>query len=361
MYDPDILPLFVAEMDTPLAPPIEQALAAAIARGDVGYAHPGRLPEAFAGFAERHYGWKPDPGHMVVVPDVLRGISEVLKLVSSPGAGVVVNTPVYAPFFAMIPAAGRRVVESPLRQEPDGGYLLDLEALDRDLGGDGVEVLLLCNPHNPTGLVLRPDELKDVATIAERHRVRLLVDEIHAPLIFPGYTHTAFATVAAEAAAEAIVFVSASKAFNLPGLKASLAVAGGDAGWARLAELPIEVTFGTGLLGVIGGEAAFTACDEWLAALLRGLDHNRAHLGELLAQQLPDVGYVPPQATYLAWLDLRALGLGDDPAEILRERGRVALASGPTFGAPGRGYARLNLATSPTLLAEAVRRIATAV
>jgi cystathionine beta-lyase len=361
MYDPDVLPLWVAEMDTPLAPPIGQALAAAVTRGDVGYAHPGRLPEAFAGFAQRHYGWTPDPAHMVMVPDVLRGIGEVLKVVSSPGAGVVVNTPVYAPFFAMIPAAGRRVVESPLRREDDGSYHFDLDALDRDLAPDGVEVLLLCNPHNPTGLVLRPDELKDIAAIAERHRVRLLVDEIHAPLTYPGHGHTAFGTVAADAAAEAIIFVSASKAFNLPGLKASLAVAGGDAGWARLAEVPIEVTFGSGLLGVIAGETAFAKGDEWLSALLRGLDHNRALLAELLARHLPEVGYVPPQSTYLAWLDMRALGLGDDPAEALREQGRVALSSGPTFGAPGRGYARLNFAASPTVLTEAVRRMASVV
>jgi cystathionine beta-lyase len=273
---------------------------------------------------------------------------------------VVINTPVYHPFFTMIPAAGRRVVESPLRREPDGGYRFDLEALDRDLAAVGVEVLLLCNPHNPTGLVHSLAELEAIAEIAQRHQVRLLVDEIHAALTYPGHPHTAFATVPADAAAESIIFVSASKAFNLPGLKASLVVAGGEAAWTRLAELPVEVTFGTGLPGVIAGEAAFGACDDWLAALMRGLDHNRRLLADLLAEQLPGVGFVPPQATYLAWLDLRGLDLGDDPAEPLRERGRVALASGPSFGAQGKGYARLNLATSPTILAEGVRRMVAA-
>ncbi len=328
-----------------------------MARGDTGYAHPGRLREAFAGFAQRHFGWSPDPGQMVVVPDALRGISEVLKLVSSPGAGVVVNTPVYAPFFVMIPTAGRRVVESPLHRERTGEYRYDLEALDRDLAADGVEVLLLCNPHNPTGVVLSPAELAAIAELARRHRVRLLVDEIHAPLTYPGHPHTAFATVAGDAAAESIIFASASKAFNLPGLKASLVVAGGDPAWARLAEMPIEVTFGTGLPGVIAGEVAFSACDDWLAALMQGLDLNRRLLADLLAERLPGVGFIPPQATYLAWLDLRALHLGDDPAEPLLERGRVALSSGPTFGTQGSGYARLNFATSPTILTEAVRRM----
>jgi cystathionine beta-lyase len=357
-YDPDVLPLFVAEMDTPLAPAIAETLIAAIERGDTGYAHPGRLREAFAGFAQRHYGWSADPAQMVVVPDAIRGISEALKLVSSPGAGVVVNTPVYAPFFIMIPAAGRRLVESPLRREPTGEYRYDLEALDRDLAADGVEVLLLCNPHNPTGVVLAPAELDAIADMAQRHRVRLLVDEIHAPLTYPGQRHTTFATVPAEAAADSIIFASASKAFNLPCLKASLVIAGGEPAWARLAEMPIEVTFGTGLLGVMAGEVAFEACDDWLAALVRGLDHNRRLLADLLAERLPGVGYIPPQATYLAWLDLSALDLGDDPSEPLLERGRVALASGPTFGTQGNGHARLNLATSPTILTEAVRRMA---
>jgi len=360
-YDPDVLPLFVAEMDTPLAPPITTALTEAMSRGDTGYAHPGALREAFAGFAQRHFGWSPDPARMAVVPDVLRGISEVLKIVSTPGAGVVVNTPVYAPFHVMIPAAGRQVVESPLHREPNGTYRYDLEALDRDLAPAGVEVLLLCNPHNPTGLVLSAAELGTIAEIAQRHRVRLLVDEIHAPLTYPAHVHTAFATVPAEAAAESIIFASASKAFNLPGLKASLVIAGGDPAWARLAELPIEVSFGTGLPGVVAGEVAFLSCDDWLTALMRGLDHNRRLLADLLAEKLPGVGYVPPQATYLAWLDLRGLGLGDDPAQPLVEQGRVALSSGPTFGTPGLGHARLNFATSPTILAEAVRRMAAAV
>jgi cystathionine beta-lyase len=297
---------------------------------------------------------------MVVVPDAVRGITEVLRLVCSPGAGVVVNTPVYPPFFGLIAAAGCRVVESPLRREPTGEYRYDLEALDRDLATDGVEALLLCNPHNPTGLVLSTAEVAAIAETAQRHRVRVLADEIHAPLTYPGHRHTAFPTMSNGAGAESIIFASASKAFNLPGLKASLVIAGGEPAWARLSQLPIEVTFGTGLFGVLAGEVAFWECDEWLRALLRGLDHNRHLLTGLLREQLPEVGYVPPQATYLAWLDLRALGLGEDPAEHLREWARVALASGPLFGAPGRGHARLTLATSPVIVTDAVARIAAA-
>jgi cysteine-S-conjugate beta-lyase len=357
-FEDDVLPMFIAEMDTPLAPPVLAALTGALHRGDTGYVSSYALPEAYAAFAARHFGWAPDPGHMLLVPDVLRGISEVLRLVSSPGAGVVVNTPVYAPFLTLIPAAGRRVVASPLRRSPDGSYGYDLDALDRDLARDGVEVLLLCNPHNPTGLVSTPAELATVAELAHRHGVRVLADEIHAPLVYPGHRHTAFATVPSPAAAEAVVFVSASKAFNLPGLKAALAVAGGPAAWQLIREVPPEVPFGAGVLGVIASAAAYTAGDEWLASLVAGLDANRRLLADLLARHAPHVGYTPPQGTFLAWLDLRAGGLGDDPAEPLLERGRVALSSGPTFGPEGKGYARLNFATSPELLTEGVRRIA---
>jgi cystathionine beta-lyase len=165
-------------------------------------------------------------------------------------------------------------------------------------------------------------------------------------------------TIDAEAAGRAIAFVSASKAWNLPGLKAALAVACGADGWALLSTLPRDVTFGTGLLGVIANEAAFLDGEPWLDALLAGLDDNRGLLATLLAQQLPAVGYVPPQGTFLAWLDLRGLALAEEPADVLRESGRVALYPGPMFGAPGRGHVRLNFATSPELLEEGVRRMA---
>jgi cystathionine beta-lyase len=355
-YGPDVLPLWVAEMDTPLAPPIAAVLAEAVARGDTGYVDPGALPEAFAGFASRRWGWSPDPRRMSVVPDVLHGLQDVLQLVSAPGDGVVVNTPAYPPFFALLAAIDRMVVTSPLGRTDAGGFFLDLERLERDLARPEVTVYLGCNPHNPTGLVLRPDELAAVAAIARRHGVRVLMDEIHAPLTYPGITHTPYATVAGTDSA--IVLVSASKAWNLPGLKAALAVAAGGEGWAALSRLAPEVVFGAGLFGVIASEAAWAEGEAWLAALMAGLDRNRAVFADLLARHLPEVGYHPPDATYLAWLDLSRLELGDDPAAALLERAGVALSPGPTFGEEGRGWARLNLATSPAIITEAVQRIA---
>jgi cystathionine beta-lyase len=354
-YADDVLPLWVAEMDTPLAPPVRAALAGAVELGDTGYAHADGLPEAFAAFAADRFGWSPDPARMVLVPDVMQGIVNVLRVVSEPGAAVVVNTPAYPPFFSFLHNAGWRVVESPLAGSAADGYVLDLDRLAEDLAAPGVAAYLLCNPHNPTGLVLSAAELAAIAELAATRGVYVLADEVHAPLTYPGAVHVPYLSV--PGAGRAFAFVSASKAWNLAGLKAALVVTG-PAGADDLARLPIEVSFGAGLFGVIAAEAAFRHGVPWLDSLLPGLDANRRLLGDQLAAELPAVGYHPPQATYLAWLDCTRLGLGDDPAEAFERDGRVAVNPGPQFGAPGRGHVRVNLATRPDLLAEGVRRMA---
>jgi cystathionine beta-lyase len=353
-----VLPLFVAEMDVALAEPIATALGRAVADGDVGYADPGSLAEAFAGFAADRFGWPVDPAHVALIPDVVQGLRAVLDVVSAPGDGVVVNPPVYPPFYGFVAAAGRRIVGSPLGRDAAGRYHLDLDRLEADLARPDVRVYLLCHPHNPTGLVLRPDELVRIGELATRHGVTVLSDEIHAPLVYPGAVHTPLAHVGVPGV---ITFVSASKAWNLPGLKAALAVAGDATGQSILDKLPEELPFGSGLLGVIASEVAFTDGRAWLDELLVALDTNRRYLGQLLSQRLPGVRYAVPDATYLAWLDCTALDLGDDPAAALLSTAGVALHSGPLFGAGGAGFARLNFATSPSILDEAVARIVAAV
>ncbi|WP_248962706.1 MalY/PatB family protein [Sphaerisporangium perillae] len=354
-YPPDVLPVWVAEMDTPLAEPIAAALAAAIERGDTGYAVAGGLPEAFARFAARRFGWHTDPSAIRLVPDVMAGIVEVLHVVTEPGDRIVVNTPAYPPYFYWLPRIGRQVVESPLTLGPEG-FRLDLSALERDFAA-GATAYLLCSPHNPTGLVFTEEELLAVARLAERYGVRVVADEIHAPLVYAEARHVPFASLDASASARSITLTSASKAWNLAGLKAALAVPGAEAG-ADLAAVDLEVSESAGLFGVIASEVAFTACEPWLDELMAGLTANRALLRDLLAERLPEVGYQPPQATYLAWLDLRALGLGDDPAEWFLRKGGVALYSGHKFGTPGHGFARFNFATSPERVADAVGRMA---
>ncbi|NUW34683.1 aminotransferase class I/II-fold pyridoxal phosphate-dependent enzyme [Nonomuraea sp. SMC257] len=344
-------------MDTPLAEPVAAALINAVNRGDTGYALAGRLPEAFAGFAARQYGWHPDASAARLVPDVMSGIVEVLQIISEPGDRVVVNTPGYPPFFYWLERIGRRVVQSPLAVGPDG-HRLDVDRLERDFAA-GARVYLLCNPHNPTGLVLTRDELTRVAELADRYHVRVVVDEILAPLTYPGARHVPFPSLDSPAAARSIALVSASKAWNIAGLKAALAVPG-PAAHADVAAIHEEVSEGAGLLGVLAAEAAFTHGDPWLRRLITALDGNRRLLAAQLADHLPGVGHHPPRAGYVAWLDCRALGWGDDPAQVFLRQGKVGLSSGLRFGPEGRGFVRLNFATAPERLTEAVTRMAAA-
>ncbi|MBB6033874.1 cystathionine beta-lyase [Phytomonospora endophytica] len=355
MYEPDVLPLFVAEMDSALAPPVAAALTAAVERGDTGYPHPGRFPAAFTAFAERRYGWVV-PSEPVLVADVMVGLMAALDEVCGPGDAVVVSTPAYPPFFRNLELSGRRLVSSPLKVSAEG-FALDLDRLEADFAS-GAKAYLLCNPHNPCGLAYSRAELLAVAGLAERYGVRVVADEIHAPLTMPGVGHVPFASLDTEASALAYTAVSASKAWNLAGLKAALLVSG--AACARPASAR-DLEEHVGHLGVLGGTAAFEEGEEWLDGLRAAIAVNAAWLGAELARRLPEVAYFPPRATYLAWLDFRALGLGDDPAEVLREKGRVALVPGLDFGAEGAGFARLNLATSPAILAEGVDRIVKAV
>lgn len=358
LYGDDVLPLWVAEMDVLPPEPVARALSRAMALGDTGYPWARDYAEALAAFAERHWGWSPDPGRARLVPNVMLGVSEVLKVVTGPGDAVVLNPPVYPPFFAFVRNLGRRVVEAPLGA--DGR--LDLEALDAAFGearrGGRPAAYLLCSPHNPTGVVHTRAELMATGELAAHHGVRVVVDEIHAPLVHEPGTFTPFLSLPVGSAAFSLM--SASKAFNLAGLPSALATAGADA-QHDLAAMPEEVAFGASHVGSLAQAAALRDGDLWLAALVSGLDENRHLLADLLAEHLPEVGYHVPEATYLAWLDCRALGLGPDPAAVFRERGRVALSPGPGFGTGGAGHARLNFATSPEILREAVERMARAV
>lgn len=359
VYPPDVLPAWVAEMDFPLAEPITATVRAAVDRGDCGYAEVGELAGAFAGYAAERCGWDVDPAGVFAFPDVMSGVADLLRLVTRPGDGVVINPPVYAPFFSVVEDVERRLVEVPLERRGDD-WRLDLAGLEAAFAA-GARAHLLCNPHNPTGSVLHRSELEALAELADRYGVTVLSDEIHAPLTLPGATHTPYVALGGVAAERGVTLASASKAWNVAGLKCAVVVAGSDAMRAKLSTLPEETPYRCGHLGVLAAVAAFREGGGWLDGLLRRLDDNRRLLSDLLAAHLPDVDYLPPQAGYLAWLDCTGLGLGADPAARFLERGRVALSPGPTFGGPGAGFARLNMGTSPALLEEAVRRMAAAI
>jgi len=353
-YPGDVLPAWVAEMDFPLAEPVKRALREAIDADDTGYPDPGELGAAFAEFAASRHGWEVESASVSPSPDVVGAITAVLQAIAEPGDRVVLNTPVYHPFFAVIEEAGCELTEAPLL---DGE--LDLEAIDREFA-TGAVALILCSPHNPAGSVPTREQLSALADSAARHGAWVLADEIHASLTLPGAEHVPFLTVSEAAAAHGIAFWSASKAFNLAGLRCAEIVTASAQAAAVVERLPVSATH-CGHLGAIGSVAAFREGGAWLDDVLAVLDHNRELLAELLAARLPEVGYRTPQAGYLAWLDFRALDLGPDPSQPILERGRLALSPGPQFGPQGAGFARLNLGTSPALVEEAVERIARAV
>ena len=364
----DVLPLWVAEMDVLLAPTVAHVLHTAIDIGDTGYPSGTAFAEAVGEFASRRWQWHDlEVSRTTLVPDVMLGVVETLRLITDPGDAVIVNPPVYAPFYAFVSHDGRRVIEAPL----DADGRIDLDALEdaftRASASGGKVAYLLCNPHNPTGTVHTADELGGVAERARRFGVRVVSDEIHAPVILPGSRFTPYLSV--PGTEDAFALTSASKAWNLSGLKAALLIAGPESA-ADLRRMPEEVSHGPSHLGVIAHAEAFKTGDDWLDLLLAGLDANRTLLGELVAEHLPAVKYQRPQGTYLAWLDCRQLGFDEEttgglavvadlagPARWFLDHARVALSSGHVFGTGGTGHVRLNFATSQAILTEAISRM----
>jgi cysteine-S-conjugate beta-lyase len=355
-YDEDVLPAWVAEMDFPLAAPIKIALAEAVELDDTGYGYPAALglAEAFAEFAKARLDWEVDPAGVSPAPDVVNAITSLLRTIAKPGDRIVINTPVYHPFFAVIEEVGCELAEVPLVDEQ-----LDVDAIDAEFRA-GAVALILCSPHNPTGTLPTEGQLKTLAAAAAQHGAWVLSDEIHSPLTLPGAHHVPFLSVSDDAREHGIALCSASKAFNLAGLQCAQFVTASERAAAVVEKLPFAATH-AGHFGALATVAAYRDGAPWLDDVIAVLDHNRALLAELLATDLPEIGYTPPRAGYLTWLDLRALDLGDDPTEALLERGRVALNPGPSFGPQGKGFARMNIGTSPALVEEAVKRIGKAV
>jgi len=361
-FPADYLPMFVAEMDYPLAPVIREALHEAIDLGDTGYVDPrsgGRAAaRALADFAEDRWDWRPEPESMATTTDVSVVIVESLRRLVSPGDGVIITPPVYPPFFALVPEAGATVVEVPLVDDGEE-WALDLAGIDAAFAA-GARGILLCNPHNPLGLVHSREQLEALAAIVDRHGGFVVSDEIHGPLVHTDASFTPYLDVSAAAREHGIAAHSASKAFNLAGLKCGFFVTAGERMRALVRSLPEEVTFRTGLFGVLATRAGFNEGRDWLDATIEAIEVNRRLLTEYLAELLPAAGYREPKASYLAWLDLREYGWGEDPARVLRRAAGVVLSNGPKFGEQGRGFARMNLACAPELLREAVERISAA-
>lgn len=359
---PGTIGAFVAEMDFTTAPEVSKSMKDAIDIGQTGYLPPGiaqGLREAVAAWYDRQ-GWKIDPAHVSPIPDVLTGLKATLALYSEPGVPVILPTPAYMPFFRIPGDYDREIIEVPMIED-DGYYTYDYDAIDKAMEQAGGGVFIHCNPFNPVGRVFTRDEQVKLAEIVERHGGRVFSDEIHAPLVFREHKHLPYASVSDAAAKHTITAVSASKAWNLPGLKAAALVLSNEADAAVWEEKGQMIGHGASTIGVIANTAAFNEGQAWLDETIAYIDRNFTRMKELLAEHLPEVRYREPEGTYITWLDWNAYNLEPSPAEFLREKAGVSLTDGIMCGAPGEGYTRMILAMPTHILEQAVKQMADAV
>ncbi len=362
---PGTIGAWVAEMDFGTAPAVREALHRAIDDDVLGYLSPAtaaELGEAAAAWHAAELGWSVDPERVHAVSDVMAALRVAIEAYSPAGSAVIVPTPAYMPFLEVGEALGREVVQVP-GVVVDGRWRHDLEGIERALVA-GARTLVLCNPHNPTGTVLAREELEAIAALVDRHGARVFADEIHAAIRFDGREHVPYASVSPAAAAHTITGTSASKAWNIPGLKAAQLITSNDADEERYRRFGFSAPHGASTLGVIASTAAYRDGTAWLDEAVGYLQRNRDLLARLLEERLPALDWRPPEGTYLAWLDVGGLcrdgSALPSPATLLRERAGVALTDGALCGAGFEQHVRLVFATPAPVLEEAVERIADA-
>jgi len=357
-YADDVLPAWVADMDFAVAEPIQRMLREMADHCDTGYPlnpRHDRLPAVFAERASQKWSWPVDPHRVEIITDVVQGLYIGIQVFSEPGDGVLMQTPIYPPFLLAPPDSGRRNVLAEL-VAGDSGYEIDFDAL-RAAIDDRTRVFLLCNPHNPTGRAFTRAELEQLAEIALERDLIVLADEIHADLLFDGREHIPFATLGPEVEARTVTLTSATKAFNIAGLRCAVAVMGSRELKTRFNSIHRHVRGGLNGPGMAATAVAWTECEDWLREVRAYLQANRDFLAGFVRDQMPAVRHLPPEATYLAWLDCRELALEPNPGDWFEQHARVGLSRGHTFGDAFAGFARVNFATSRRILTELLERM----
>ncbi len=358
---PDGFGAAVAEMDFGAAPAILDALARLSAAANFGYLPPflaDELAAACAGFEQRRYGWEVDPALIHPVPDVIKALEIAITHFSRPGSPVILPTPAYMPFLVVPGFLGREIIQVQMRNEA-GFFTLDLDAIE-DAFRAGGQLVIFCNPYNPLGRVFAAEEMAQLTGVVHRHGGRVFADEIHAPLVYPGMRHIPYASTSETAASHTLTAVSASKAWNLPGLKCGQVILSNEPDRQRWEEMGMFASHGASNPGVVASIAAYRHGEAWLEDVLAYLDDSRRLLGRLLGGHLPQLRYRPPDGTYLAWLDCTALDLPRSPGEMVIDGAHITVVDGPAFGAGGAGAFRFNFATPQPILAEMVERLAAA-
>jgi len=357
-FPADVLPLWVADMDFPSPPAVVRALHARVEHGFFGYlTEHNDLPEVVAERVAKRYGWRINPEAVVTLPGVIAGFNQALRALTSPGDGMLIQTPVYPPILRSAGNHGLRRDEHPLTRGADGRYTVDLDAFAAALR-ETTRVFLLCNPHNPVGRLYGRAELEGMAAACLRRDTVIVADEIHCDLLLDGRQHAPVASLAPEIEQRTITLMAPSKTFNLPGLKCAVAIIPNAALRERFLAAAGDLVPKINVLGCTAAVAAYREGDTWLEALLGYLKANRDFLVQQVRATLPGVAVAPAEATYLAWLDCRGSArAGRDPYTFFLERARVALNDGVTFGPGGAGFVRMNFGCPRALLAQGLERM----
>ncbi len=363
---PGHLAAFVAEMDFGTAPAVTEALQGVLDASQFGYLPPAAtrdMSQATSEFLSARFGWEVSPSRIYPTADVLSAYEVVLERFTTPGSPVILPTPAYMPFLTLTPMRGREVIQVPMVEDSAGRPAMDLDAIARAFSR-GAELLVLCNPHNPLGIVYTAQELEALAAVVDQHGGRVFSDEIHSPITFPGHSHIPYASVNDTAASHTLTATSASKAWNIPGLKCAQLIVSNDHDQKVFSEFAFMVSHGAATPGVIANTAAFRGGNDWLTDVLGYIDGNRSFLSSLLREHLPEIAYREPEGTYIAWLDARGLpdAKGDRSwAKFFSEEATVGLTDGALCGEAGVDHLRLMLSTPRHILEKIVLQMAAAV
>jgi cystathionine beta-lyase len=357
-YAPDVLPLWVADMDFPSPEPVIRALRERVEHGFFGYGD--EQPEFYEVLVDRlwkRYGWRVTPDAIMHLPGVIPGFNLACRAFAMPGDGLLLQTPVYPPILRAPGNCGLSREEAELVRQPSGRYVIDFDVFAAAIR-ERTRVFLLCNPHNPVGRAWERGELLRMAEICLARNLLICADEIHCDLMFSGHQHLPIASLDPEIERRTITLMAPSKTFNLAGLKSSIAIIPNAALRERFVAAQVDLVKAVNVLGYTATLAAYRDGQPWLDELLRYLEANRDFVAEYVKTRLPGVGMARPEATYLAWLDCRGARLPkNDPYTFFLDTAKVALNDGATFGRPGQGFVRLNFGCPRSILAEGLERM----
>lgn len=364
-YDPDILPAFVAEMDFAIAPPIQHAIEQIVGQQQYGY--PGgaagaatvQVTQAFAKRMQSHFSWSLDPSTAIAVADLVQGTYATVMAFSDSGESILLQTPAYPPFFDAIATSGRKAIPWAF-EKSETTHILNLDALPDS--ASKAKLLVLCNPHNPTGRVLKRDELTRIANYAIEKDMIVVSDEIHADIVYAGSKHIPFASLGADIAARTITLNSATKSFNIPGLRCAVIHFG-----SRELMNRFHRRFPPKLLGACSGismaatVAAWSEGQEWLDEAMIRLSTARDRMIAFFHNEFPEIQVTKPEGTYFGWLDCSALPFNDSAFDFFKSHAKVALSPGESFSPEAARYVRINFATSLPILDEILGRMGSAI